>query len=64
MWPLLPKSTAWSSPIQYVHLELPYSGVWAMSNFTVDSQDIPETLVTLEHVAISVSSINLFVVMT
>lgn len=55
VWPLLPESSTWSSRIQHVDLELPYSDTWMESNITVYDNDLPSTLSTLQHVAISVT---------
>lgn len=55
VWPLLPDSLSWSSPIQNANMEIPPTEEWMVLNFTVNANDLPAGLVTLEHVAISVS---------
>ena len=55
MWPLLPPQSVWVSNSLHTNLPIPYSHTSkAISNMSVSIDNIPVSLVTLEHVAVTV----------
>lgn len=56
MWPLLPPQTIWHSDVRHTNLAIPYSHTSKIyDNLTLFLSDLPSTLRTLEHVAVTVS---------
>lgn len=54
MWPLLPAQNVWSSDVYHANLPIPYSEGKLKHNMTLHIEDLPSSLLTLEHVAVTV----------